>query len=126
MCTTDPRQRKCKNVSSCIVILPIYSVIFSTLGRTLQFLHGNYTFDQLVDSDDSRHLANKNETDRCGSSGLGSYFKYMSTCYFITEQAETSLRSVSFFFFLFFFHHRISQMALPTGNFSSSDGRIWV
>jgi len=27
-------------------------------------------------------------------------------------------------FFFFFFHQRISEMALPTANLSSSDGRI--
>ena len=32
----------------------------------------------------------------------------------------------SFILSSFFFRHRISKMALPTGNLSSSDGRIWV
>ena len=30
------------------------------------------------------------------------------------------------FLSFFFFHRRISEMALPTGNLSSSDGGIWV
>ena len=33
------------------------------------------------------------------------------------------LKFLSFFFF-FFFPRKISEMALPTGNLSSSDGRI--
>ena len=37
------------------------------------------------------------------------------------------MKFLSFLFFsFFFFRRRISEMALPTGNLSSSDGGIWV